>query len=276
MDGTGSATPRVHIAPDAHEAGRRAADRAAEVLREALSARGEARVIFASAPSQDAMLTHLADAPGIDWSRVRSFHMDEYLGLPPEHPAGFGLWLRERLPRQAHDGFARIRTDGEPAAEAERYARLIQQAPIDLVCLGVGVNGHIAFNEPGAADPADPEPARVVTLDTASRQQQVDEGLFPDLPAVPTQALTLTVPTLLSGRSLVCSVIGAHKAAAVARAHGGPVDDSNPASFLRTHADVTWFLDEAAASQLERQNAARQNAERPHDAEDAPTATLPL
>ncbi|MGM7670832.1 6-phosphogluconolactonase [Microbacterium sp. A93] len=251
MDVTHSSPPSVFTADRETDAGREAAAHAAAALREAIAERGSARVVFASAPSQQEMLAHLAQEPGLDWSRIRSFHMDEYLGLPADHPAGFGLWLQARLPEAAHASFERIHTDGALDDEAARYARLIDEAPIDVVCLGIGVNGHIAFNEPGVASSTDPEIVRVVTLDVASRQQQVDEGLFEALSDVPTHALSLTVPALLSARTLICTVIGEHKAAAVARALGGGIDDSSPASFLRTHANVSWFLDAPAANALD-------------------------
>ncbi|UNK70701.1 glucosamine-6-phosphate deaminase [Microbacterium sp. H1-D42] len=245
--------PRIHTAASVAEAGREAARRAAAVLREAITSRGTARVIFASAPSQQAMLTALAQEPGIDWTRVHSFHMDEYLGLPDDHPNSFGQWLQQRLPAEALPRLERIRPDVKPAAEAAHYAGLLAEAPIDLVCLGIGMNGHIAFNEPGTSSPDDSETVRVATLDEASRRQQVEEKLFTQLSEVPTHALTLTVPALLSGRSLVCTIIGAHKADAVARAVRGPIDSSLPASFLRTHPDVSWFLDAAAAAALNRE-----------------------
>lgn len=252
MDVTHSSPPSVFTADSETEVGRAAAARAASALREAISDRGHARVVFASAPSQHEMLAHLAQEPGLDWSRIRSFHMDEYLGLAADHPAAFGHWLADRLPDTAHDGFRRIHTQDSLDEEALRYSELIDEAPIDVVCLGIGVNGHIAFNEPGAASSTDPVTARVVPLDLTSRQQQVDEGLFADLEDVPTHALTLTVPALLSARTLVCTVIGTHKADAVARALRGEIDESSPASFLRTHPDVWWFLDAAAASALAR------------------------
>lgn len=250
MNVTSSSPPSVFTADHEDEAGQQAAARAASALRAAIAERGHARAVFASAPSQHQMLKHLAQEPGLDWSRIRSFHMDEYLGLPSDHTAAFGRWLAGRLPAAAHDGFERIHTQDSLDDEAIRYAQLIDEAPIDVVCLGIGVNGHIAFNEPGVASSTDPETVRVVPLDLASRQQQVDEGLFSDLDDVPTHALTLTVPALLSAHTLVCTVIGKHKAEAVARAIIGEIDESSPASFLRTHADVSWFLDAAAASAL--------------------------
>lgn len=246
----------VRITESATAAGHAAALRAADVIRGAIATRGAARVVFASAPSQEEMLTHLIQTPDIDWHRVRSFHMDEYLNLPAGHPGSFGLWLSRRLPSAARERLERIRTDGGADNEAARYSGLIEAAPIDLVCLGVGVNGHIAFNEPGEADLSDPETVRVVTLDNTSRRQQVDDGLFPRISDVPTHALSLTVPALLSARSIVCTVVGAHKAPAVTRAAIGHIDASSPASFLRTHPDARWFLDIAAASGLEH-NASR-------------------
>ncbi|MBN7793887.1 6-phosphogluconolactonase [Microbacterium esteraromaticum] len=258
MDHFPSADVDVRIAESATAAGHAAALRAADVIRGAIATQGEARVVFASAPSQEEMLAHLTQAPDIDWRRVRSFHMDEYLDLPADHPGCFGLWLSQRLPGAARETLERIRTDGGADNEATRYSELLDAAPIDLVCLGIGVNGHIAFNEPGEADLSDPETVRVVALDDTSRRQQVDDGLFPRISDVPTRALSLTVPALLSARSLVCTVVGAHKAPAVTRAAIGRIDASCPASFLRTHPDVRWFLDAAAASGLEH-NASRSN-----------------
>lgn len=255
MDAKVSAAPSVYIDRSADESGQRAARRAADALSRAINERGHARVIFASAPSQESMLRHLSSREDVDWTRVSSFHMDEYLGLRRDHPAGFGQWLRARLPSSAQSGFSPINTDGDLHSEVERYAALIAEQPIDVVCLGVGVNGHIAFNEPSDTDPDD-EIARTVTLDTTSRQQQVDEGLFPNLTDVPTHALTLTIPALLSGRTLVCSVIGSHKADAVVRALRGPIGPACPASYLRTHADASWFLDADAAAGVSDQGTA--------------------
>lgn len=241
---------RIIVEADARTAARHAADHAAEVVAAAIAARGRARVVFASAPSQEAMLAHLAHDRRIDWTLVESFHMDEYLDLPADRPQAFGRWLADRLPASALPGLERLRTDAPVADEVARYGALVRARPIDLTCLGVGVNGHIAFNEPGLADGDDPETVREVPLDDVSRRQQVDDGLFASIDDVPVRALTLTVPALLSARSLVCTVLGAHKAPAVARALAGPATNDCPASYLPGHPDVRWFLDGPAGSHL--------------------------
>ncbi|RCS60217.1 6-phosphogluconolactonase [Microbacterium sp. JB110] len=232
------------------ETARRAAACAAATIERAIAEKGHARVVFASAPSQEAMLAELTTDPRIDWSRITAFHMDEYLDLRMDHPQAFGSWLEQRLPRDAHVGLARIRTDAVVVDEITRYTALLAEAPIDLVCLGVGVNGHIAFNEPGQADIDDDVTMREIRLDDASRTQQVDDGLFPTFDDVPARALTLTVPALMSATTLVCTVLGSHKAAAVAAALEGPVARSCPASYLQRHHHAHWFVDTSAARLL--------------------------
>jgi len=242
----------LHIAPDRQTTGASAAGSVARTIRAAIQARGEARIVLASAPSQEEMLANLVTDESVDWSRVHAFHMDEYVGLPYGHPRSFAQWLHDRLPRTALGSFHPLRPGADPAAEAHRYAALLADGPIDLTCLGIGVNGHIAFNEPGDTRFDDPVAVRVVALDEASRRQQVDEGLFDSVPEVPTHAVTLTVPALLRAGTIVVTVHGRHKAAAVATALTGPVDPACPASALRTHPAVVWHLDAAAASLLER------------------------
>ncbi|GAA4430728.1 glucosamine-6-phosphate deaminase [Georgenia halophila] len=236
------------VARTADEVGRHAADRVSRLVLEAISARGRARVIFASAPSQEPTIAALRSDVRIDWSRVQAFHMDEYLGLPFDHPQAFGQWLQDRLPTDVT--LRRIDPTADPAAEASRYAQLLSAAPIDVTCLGIGVNGHIAFNEPDVADFDDPELVRTVELDEVSRTQQVDEGLFAAVADVPTRALTLTVPALVGARSMVATVLGSQKAAAVSCALTGPVTARCPASVLRTHGAASIHLDEGAASLL--------------------------
>lgn len=240
---TVTATPR--------EAGAAAATKAADVILAALAEHGSARIVFASAPSQEFMLAALGEDLRIDWTRVRSFHMDEYLGLPVGHPQGFGRWLQDRLPAAALPGFERILSTNHPAAEAQRYAELLAEAPLDLTCLGIGVNGHIAFNEPDVTRFDDDELVRRVELTEASRVQQVDEGLFPVIDDVPSHAVTLTVPALTGARAMVATVLGERKAHAVLETLNGPVSPHCPATVLRTHPNTSLYLDAGAASMLE-------------------------
>lgn len=241
----------VDVRETAAASGAAAGIDAADAIRRSISDHGRARVIFASAPSQEAMLSTLVAQPDIDWSRVEGFHMDEYLGLPTEHPQAFGPWLVERLSTVDVGRFERIRSEGAAKAEVERYSGLLREAPIDVVCMGIGVNGHIAFNEPHQSDFDDQRLVRTIELDLASRQQQVDDDCFAALDDVPTQALTLTIPALLSATEIICTVPGEHKSAAVERALQGPIDESCPASVLRTHDSVRMHLDSAAASRLD-------------------------
>jgi glucosamine-6-phosphate deaminase len=236
---------RVEVHPDRDAMGRAAGAAAATAIAERLRAGpGEVRVVFASAPSQDEMLAALAAAPHLDWARVTAFHMDEYLGLDRDHPAAFGAYLRRHLfdavrPGRVHylDGAA------PPAGECRRYAALLAEAPIDVCCMGVGENGHLAFNDPPDADFDDPEPVKVVTIDETSRAQQVHDGCFPRLEVVPRTAITLTLPTLLGARRVVCTVPGPTKRDAMRRALRGPIDASCPASGLRRHPSATAYLD---------------------------------
>jgi glucosamine-6-phosphate deaminase len=237
--------PRVY--PDREALGVAAARDIGDELVQRLARQPGARVIFASAPSQEATLRHLAKHPGIDWARVTAFHMDEYLGLAPDAPQRFGTWLRRALLDHVPVGTVHlIDTGGDPRTAVDQYTVLLAEAPIDLVCLGIGVNGHIAFNDP-PADLNDPALVKVVTLDHASRVQQVDEGCFHALDEVPTQAVTLTIPTLVSGAALFCMVPGAQKKRAVTDALHGPVTGLVPASALRTHPRCSVYLDKESA-----------------------------
>lgn len=248
--GESGAQIRVVASETPEEAGAAAGRAAAEALVRALDQEGHARVIFASAPSQEQMLITLGADERIDWTKVRSFHMDDYLGLEPDHPASFGTWLATRLPEAARHGLERIDQTAEPGQEAHRYGDLLAAGPIDLACLGIGVNGHIAFNEPGDSDLDDPALVRQIRLSPESRAQQVDEGLFQDQSDVPTQALTLTVPAILRAATLVCTVLGEAKASAVAAALTEPITADVPASAMRRHTDVVVHLDPAAAREL--------------------------
>lgn len=243
--------PWVRIFADRMKLGRAAAADIADELRRVISDKGEARVIFASAPSQAETLEALLSEPDIDWSRVTAFHMDEYLGLDSHDPVGFGNWITKtlwsRVPlRAAHA----IDPGNEPLVETQRYARLLASAPIDLVCLGIGVNGHIAFNDPPVADFRDPAAVKLVQLDEVCRQQQVDDGCFDSIHDVPTHALTLTVPRLLDTARMFCVVPSRSKAEAVRATVFDPLGEACPSTILRTHPGVTLYLDLDAASQL--------------------------
>ena len=239
--------PVVRVFPDREALGAAAATDIGEALTLRLDSQPGVRIIFASAPSQEATLRHLAERSGIDWSRVTAFHMDEYLGLLPEAPQRFGNWLRGALLDRVPVGAVQLIDPGaDPRAAAGRYSALLAAVPVDIVCLGIGVNGHIAFNDP-PADFNDPALVKVVTLDLASRVQQVDDGCFAALDEVPTQAVTLTIPALLSGAELFCMVPGAQKKHAVTAALHGPVTGLLPASALRTHPHCAVYLDKESA-----------------------------
>lgn len=203
------------------------------------------RMVFAAAPSQTRMLETLANDGEIDWSRVVAYHMDEYVGLSDEAPQNFGRFLRDALFDVVNPGEVHLIKGTEVSIEEEckRYATLLQAAPIDIVCLGIGENAHIAFNEPSTADFDEEQWVKPVQLDDASRQQQVNDGLFSILDAVPTQALTLTIPALMSGTHLFCTVPGENKRTALESTLRGAVSTDCPASVLRRHTDCVLYAD---------------------------------
>lgn len=225
---------------------------AAAHLRQVLREQPHARVIFAAAPSQGEMLKTLARAQDIDWSRVVAFHMDEYTGLPTDHPQRFGRWLDAQFWNKVNPGQVHYLEGDTPdlQGECDRYSALLTQAPIDLVLLGIGENGHIAFNDPPVADFNDSALVKLVELDEICRQQQVNDGCFPALDRVPTHALTLTCPALMAGRRMICTVPAPTKVRAVREMLRGPVSTACPASILRTHASAEMFLDPDSASLL--------------------------
>jgi glucosamine-6-phosphate deaminase len=243
----------TEIFPDRLRAGEAAADKAAQTLRDALARQGSARIIVGSAPSQNELITGLATAAGIDWSKVTIFHLDEYVGLPAAHPASFRHYQdRFLLSRIKPGAFHGIRGESaDPQAECVRYGALLSAGPIDLACIGIGENGHIAFNDPPVADFADPLKVKVVKLDAACRQQQVNDGCFPNFLSVPETAITLTCSTIMSGRVIVCVVPGPRKALAVAATLQGPIASSCPASILRTHPSATLYLDHESAAKIQ-------------------------
>jgi len=241
---------RVRVLPDADTLGVSAAEHAADALRNAIAARGRARAMFATGNSQIPFLEALVRDATVDWTRVVGFHMDEYVGIAADHPASFRRYLRERLvERVPLAAFHFVRGDApDPDAESARYADLLREQPLDLCCLGIGENGHLAFNDPPVADFADPLDVKVVELDDECRRQQVGEGHFPDVAAVPTHAITVTIPALLRAATVLAIVPEARKRDPVRRALEGPVTTSCPASILRQHAHVTLYLDADSAS----------------------------
>ncbi len=237
---------------DRKDLGQRASSVVAEKLKELLRAKQDVRMIFAAAPSQNEFLDALSSANGIDWSRVTGFHMDEYVGLKSDASQLFGNFLKERI-------FGRVNfkevhyLNPNPSyvrQECERYSALLTEGPIDIVCMGIGENGHIAFNDPAVADFNDPKKVKVVELDQKSRQQQVNDGCFFAIEEVPTHAMTLTIPTLLSGHFLCVVVPGPTKAEAVYRTLRGEISTKCPASVLRRHDNAMMFLDRDSASKI--------------------------
>lgn len=240
----------IRVYPDEAALAVAAAHEAAAVLQGAIRQRGRARVVFACAASQIRFLEALTARTDVDWARVEVFHMDEYLGLTADHPASFRRFLRERLVQKVQPGRVQeLRGDApEPLKEVRRYEALLKEAPVDLCCLGIGENGHLAFNDPGVADFEDPDLVKLVALDEACRRQQVGEGWFPHLEAVPRFAYTLTLPALCRARRLLAVVPERRKALAIARALTGPIDPACPASILRRHGSATLFLDLESAA----------------------------
>ena len=214
------------------------------------------RLLVATGASQFEFLEALTRRTDIDWSRVEMFHLDEYIGLPADHPASFRRFLRERLIRPT--GISRYHLlDGEadPAEVCERVGRALQSAPIDCAFIGIGENGHLAFNDP-PADFSTSFPYIVVELDAACRQQQVGEGWFPSIADVPSRAITVSIQGLLASREIICIVPDARKAQAVQRCLEGAVTPDAPASVLQTHPDTTVYLDSASAALLQAARAA--------------------
>jgi len=242
----------VHVYETDAELARDAATDAAAAIHTAVEAHGAANVMFATGNSQLAFLDELTTRPDVDWGAVVGFHMDEYVGIPPDHPASFRRYLRERLVDRTHPRvFHYVAGDApDPDQECARYATVLRDHPLDLCCLGVGENGHLAFNDPPVADFDDPHDVKVVELDAACRRQQVGEGHFPTLGDVPPRAITVTIPALLRAARVQAVVPDARKRSAVHDALTGPITTGCPASALRTHPDATLYLDEDSAAGL--------------------------
>jgi glucosamine-6-phosphate deaminase len=242
----------VAVHDDVAALARVASDQAAGAIRAAITRRGAAHVMFASGNSQLAFLDALVARTDVEWPAVVAFHMDEYAGLPPSHPASFQRYMRERIAARVPVGTFHYLDGTAPdaSAEADRYAGLLRDFPLDLCCLGIGENGHLAFNDPPVADFDDPLDVKLVQLDDACRRQQVGEGHFPTIADVPERAITVTVPALLRATRVLAIVPEARKAVPVRAAVEGPISTACPASALRTHPDATLHLDRDSAALL--------------------------
>ena len=242
---------KIGIYKDAVALGKAAADFAAQTLNDAIDQKGSANLILATGASQFTFLEALKKKE-IAWDKVTVFHLDEYKGISDQHPASFRKYLKERIldevrPKKIHF----LNGDAENiSAEIEQYENLLKNHEIDIACIGIGENGHIAFNDPPVANFNDPKLVKIVTLDEACRQQQLGEGWFPTLDDVPKEALTLTVPAIMRSKVVSCVVPDQRKAKAVHAALFEAIDTACPASILRKHANAHLLLDEAAASLL--------------------------
>lgn len=236
---------QVFIAESREEMGRLSGHDVAAMIKLLLSMKEELNVMFAAAPSQNDVLATLVSDPEIDWSRVNAFHMDEYIGLDAAAPQGFGNFLRDRI-------FGKVPfksvtylngNAADPEAEARRYGEILAAHPLDVCFMGIGENGHIAFNDPPVANFKDTCLVKVVKLDERCRQQQVNDGCFDCICKVPTHALSVTCPGLMSAKTVFCMVPAATKAEAVQRTLTWEISEKCPATILRTHDDAKLYID---------------------------------
>jgi glucosamine-6-phosphate deaminase len=234
---------QVQVFRDRLSAGSAAGRRAEEAVRSALTANGEARVVLAAAQSQREVLAVLRSSDLVDWGRVTTFQMDEYLDLPSGMTSLSDFLDQELLTKVRPAVVNKMEAGREPGTECERYEQLLLSAPIDLVCLGVGESGHLAYNDPPYARFDDDRWVRVVNISEISRQQSINDGHFRSLTEVPSRALTVTIPALLSAHKIIGAVPGSLRHDALRRALDGPIEEACPASALRTHSDCSLFVD---------------------------------
>jgi len=242
----------IKIYSTREELGRAAGNEAGTKIKELLNSQECVNIIFAAAPSQNEFLENLVNQEGIEWERINAFHMDEYIGLPANAPQTFGNFLKERI--FGRKPFRSVNyMDGQcesNEAECTRYGQLLAANPVDIVCIGIGENGHIAFNDPHVADFKDKVQVKVVELDGPCRQQQVNEGCFTSIEHVPTHALTLTIPSLLKAKYLFCMVPASNKAKAVANTIEQGISERYPSTILRNHQSAILYLDKQSAGLL--------------------------
>ncbi|MBO1266092.1 glucosamine-6-phosphate deaminase [Proteiniclasticum sp. SCR006] len=246
---------KVEVFKSRDEMGKKASDDVKRSIKDLLEKQEEVNMVFAAAPSQNDFFDYLTEEKDVEWNRVNAFHMDEYIGLEKTHPSAFSNFLQDKvfkhLPlKSAHfiDGLS------DPNQECRRYAELLIENPVDIVIMGIGENGHIAFNDPDVADFNDPEDVKIVVLDEMSRKQQVNDGCFNNIDEVPTHAITLTIPRLLNAKYVYCIVPTERKAQAVKDALYNPISVQCPASILRTKSGSILYLDQDAAMYLEEKD----------------------
>jgi glucosamine-6-phosphate deaminase len=244
---------KVAIYRNRKELGKAAAMAVGQKIRELLSQKEEIRMVLAAAPSQNEILDEFVNMNEIEWSKITAFHMDEYIGLSPQAPQRFGLFLKNKIFDRVP--FKQINylnpESGDAQEECDRYSMRLKQNPIDIIVMGIGENGHIAFNDPPVADFDDPLKVKVVELDEKCRLQQVNDGCFKTIDEVPRKAITFTVPMLFSGKHLFIVVPGATKKVAVFETLYGKVSTQCPASVLRRHEDAQLYLDKDSAALLD-------------------------
>jgi glucosamine-6-phosphate deaminase len=243
---------QVNIYQNRLAMGQAASVAVAKKIQELLATQNQISMVFAAAASQAEFLATLSTTPGIDWSKVVAFHMDEYLGLPDNHPQRFGNWLQTRIFNRVKPGkvFLINGNANPPEQEMARYTQLLRNHPLDIACIGIGENGHIAFNDPAFADFNDPLAIKVVAMDATSRHQQVHDGCFETFEQVPTHAFTLTIPALTSANWIYCTVPSSAKNEAVRRTLTGTISTDCPATILRNHPNAALFLDPDSAKNI--------------------------
>jgi len=242
----------VNIYPTRSEMGKAAADYSAEIIKKILSKKDNLRAVFAAAPSQNEFLENILLRDDIEWNKIHAFHMDEYSGISPNSPQSFANWLKNKIfIKKPFASVSYVDTFQKDVEEVcSEYEKLLKEAPIDIVFMGIGENGHIAFNDPPVADFNDPKWVKTVELEEKCKIQQVFDGCFSSIEEVPNYAITLTIPALLSADYLSVVVPGIRKADAVKDTLEGDISISCPASILRTHKNAKMFLDFDSANKI--------------------------
>jgi len=242
----------IRIYKNRQNLGREAASDAASIIQNAIRLNGSATIILATGTSQFEVLKYLVEMPGVDWSKVVLFHLDEYIGIPGDHPASFRRYIQERVIDKVGPMKAVYLINGQnrnPRKECQRLGKIISTVTVDLVLAGIGENGHLAFNDPPADFTAE-EPFILVTLDRRCRQQQLGEGWFKTLKEVPGKAITMSIRQIMKSRQVICAVPDKRKAEAVKNCLEKEVSDQYPASALRQHPSCTLYLDHDSAALL--------------------------